>query len=93
MFERCPGHFKQIRQQFNFFVTDDKLSLSSLNNFAVCSLYNSIFRQLSKTNQHPQQHRSHVQKDSVQDASDIIKRYKLVSVICLLTFVFTSARL
>ena len=43
MFERSPGYFKQFQKQFNFFVTDEKLNLTDLNNFAVCSHYNSDF--------------------------------------------------
>ena len=83
MFERSPGYFKQFQKQFKFFVTDENLNLTSLNNFAVCSHYNSDFCQLSTTTTN--QHHFHVLIDSTHDALDTTKRYKLYSVPCLFT--------
>ena len=73
MIERSPGYFKQFQQQFKFFVTDEKLNLTSLSNFAVCSHYYSDFCQLPTTTNH---HHFHVLIDSTHDALDTTKRHR-----------------
>ena len=81
MFERSPGYFKQFQKQFKFFVTDEKIGLTSLNNFAVCSHYNTDFCQLSTTNQH----HFLVLVDPTHDALETTERNKIFFVPCLFT--------
>ena len=49
MFERSPNYFKQFQKQFKFLVTKEKINLSSVKNFAVCSHFDSVFCQLTTT--------------------------------------------
>ena len=37
MFERSPSYFKQFQKELKFLVTNEKISLSSVKTFAVCS--------------------------------------------------------
>ena len=49
VFERSPSYVKQFQNQFKFLVTNEKINLSSVKNFAVCSHFDSTFCQLTTT--------------------------------------------
>ena len=96
MFERSPSYFKQFQKQFKFLVTNEKINLSSMKTFAVCSHFDSAFCQLTTTTKST--NHFHVLIDTSEAATtydDIFKRNKAFPVSCLFTtfrYLFSSSK-
>ena len=96
MFERSPSYFKEFQKQFKFLVTNEKINLSSVKSFAVCSHFDSEFCQLTTTTTNSTNH-FHVLIDTSEAATiydDIFKRNKAFPVSCRFTtfrYLFSSA--
>ena len=85
---------KKFQKQLKFLVTNEKIKLSSVKTFAVCSHFDSAFRQLTTTTS---TNHFHVLIDASEAATaydDILKRNKALPVSCLFTtfrYLFSSA--
>ena len=66
IFERSPSYFKQFQKRLKFLVTNEKIILSSVKNFAVCSHFDSEFCQLTTTTTKSTNH-FHVLTDTVSE--------------------------
>ena len=94
MFERSPSYFKQFQKQFPFLVTNEKINLSSVKTFGVCSHFDSAFCQLKTTTSTNHFLLLIDASEAATTYDDIFKRNKAFPVSCLFTtfrYLFSSA--
>ena len=79
MFERSPKYFKQFQKQFKLIILEDKPTITSFNNYAVCPHFDSEFCQLATNHFHL------IDTYSTIELNETLKQIKIYAVPCLLS--------
>ena len=76
MFERSPKYFKQFQKQFKLIILEEKPTITSFTNYAVCPYFDSEFCQLATNH-------FHILIDSTIELNEALTQIKTYAVPCL----------